>query len=55
MLEDDVLQRHERTIKEKIQNNQMTIPEYYKEYINWETTRWTKNVITHVGPQGQDC
>ena len=20
--------------------------------MNWETQRWTKNVITHVGPQG---
>ena len=26
--------------------------EYYKTYMNWETERWTKNVISHVGPQG---
>ena len=33
-------------------NNEITMLEYYKTYMNWETERWTKNVISHVGPQG---
>ena len=36
----------------KSKNNEITMLEYYKTYMNWETERWTKNVISHVGPQG---
>ena len=32
----------------------MSMGEYYKQYMNWETTRWTQNVINHVGPQGKN-
>ena len=38
MVEDELLTRHEASIKEKIKNDEMTLPEYYK----GTCATWTK-------------
>ena len=48
---DLILDLKKTSLKSQMKTKQISFMEYYRGYMRWETYRWSKNVINHVGPQ----
>ena len=48
---DLILDLKKTSLKNQMKTKQISFLEYYRGYMRWETYRWSKNVINHVGPQ----
>ena len=48
---DLILDLKKTSLKNQMKTKQISFMEYYRGYMRWETYRWSKNVINHVGPQ----